>query len=91
MPIQHTTEFSATSEETIQKIATELSGSDRKYAIFKAVYSGGNRPKTAAAIVAIAALPNLTEQVVLQLATPILKLPLIPEHGGDAILEYLLW
>jgi len=70
VPIQHTTEFSATSEETIQKIATELSGSDRKYAIFKAVYSGGNRPKTAAAIVAIAALPNLTEQVVLQLATP---------------------
>ncbi len=67
MPIQHTTEFSATSEETIQKIATELSGSDRKYKIFKAIYSGGNKPKAAAAL---AARTLLTEQVVLQLATP---------------------
>lgn len=67
MTIQHTTEFSATSEETIQKIATELSTSDRKYRVFQAVYSGGNKPKDAAAL---AEATSLTEMVVLQLATP---------------------
>jgi hypothetical protein len=67
VPIQHTTEFSATSEETIQKIAKELAASDRKYKVFKAVYSGGNKPKTAAAL---AALTSLDEKVVLELATP---------------------
>jgi hypothetical protein len=65
--IQHTTEFSATSEETIQKIATELSASDRKYRVFEAVYSGGNKPKDADAV---AALTGLDRVSVLQLATP---------------------
>lgn len=67
MTIQHTTEFSATSEETIQKIATELAASDRKYKIFKAIYSGGNKPKDAAIL---SGLTCLSEMVVLQLATP---------------------
>jgi len=65
--IQPTTEFSATSEETIQKIATELSTSDRKYRVFEAIYSGGNKPKDA---VALAVTTGLSEMVVLQLATP---------------------
>ena len=67
MPIQHTTEISATSEETIQKIATELSTSERKYRVFEAIYSGGNKPKDAATL---SAKTGLTEMVVLQLATP---------------------
>jgi hypothetical protein len=67
LTIQHTTEFSATSEETIQKIATELAASERKYEIFKAVYSGGNKPKPAAVL---ASLTHLDEKVVLDLATP---------------------
>jgi hypothetical protein len=67
LTIQHTTEFSATSEETIQKIATELSRSDRKYRVFKAVYSGGNKPKDA---LALAAKTNLNDMAVRQLATP---------------------
>lgn len=67
MTIQHTTEFSATSEETIQKIATELGASDRKYNIFKAIYSGGNKPKDAAVL---HELTGLSEMAVLQLATP---------------------
>jgi hypothetical protein len=67
LTIQHTTEFSATSEETIQKIATELSTSDRKYRVFEAIYSGGNKPKDA---VALAATTSLSEMAVLQLATP---------------------
>jgi len=67
LTIQHTTEFSATSEETIQKIATELSTSDRKCRVFKAIYSGGNKPKDA---VVLAAKTHLTEMVVLQLASP---------------------
>lgn len=67
MTIQHTTEFSATSEETIQKIATELSKSDRKYRVFEAIYSGGNKPKDA---VALSATTSLSEMAVLQLATP---------------------
>ena len=65
--IQHVTEFSASSEETIHKIAEELAKSDRKFKVFEAVYSGGNKPKNAAAL---AALTGLTETVVLQLATP---------------------
>lgn len=67
MTIQHVTEFSASSEETIHKIAEELAKSDRKLKVFEAVYSGGNKPKNAAAL---AALTGLTETVVLQLATP---------------------
>jgi hypothetical protein len=65
--IQHVTEFSASSEETIHKIAEELATSERKLKVFEAVYSGGNRPKNAAAL---AALTAFTETVVLQLATP---------------------
>jgi hypothetical protein len=65
--MQHTTEFSATSEETIQKIATDLSGSERKYRVFRAVYSGGNKPKDADAL---AVLTDLDRVSVLQLATP---------------------
>jgi hypothetical protein len=67
MTIQQTSEFSATSEETIQKISTELSTSDRKYRVFMAIYSGGNKPKNAAAL---ATITGLSEMVVLQLATP---------------------
>lgn len=67
MTIQHVTEFSASSEETIHKIAEELAKSDRKLKVFEAVYSGGNKPKNAAAL---AALTGFTETVVLQLATP---------------------
>jgi hypothetical protein len=67
LTIQHVTEFSASSEETIHKIAEELATSERKLKVFEAVYSGGNRPKNAAAL---AALTGLTETVVLQLATP---------------------
>jgi hypothetical protein len=67
MPIQHTTEFAATSEESIQAIAAELSTSDRKFRVFKAVYSGGNKPKTAATL---SAKTGLSEVTVLQLATP---------------------
>lgn len=67
MPIQHTTEFVATSEESIQTIANELATSDRKYKVFEAVYSGGNKPKTAATI---AGRTGLSEVAVLQLATP---------------------
>jgi hypothetical protein len=67
VPIQHTTEFVATSEESIQTIAKELLTSDRKYKVFEAIYSGGNKPKTAATI---AAATGLSEVPVLQLATP---------------------
>jgi hypothetical protein len=67
LTIQHTTEFVATSEETIQKIATDLAGSGRKFRVFKAIYSGGGKPKDAALL---AKRTHLIEMVVLQLATP---------------------
>ena len=67
MPIQHTTEFVATSEESIQTIAKELATSGRKYKVFAAIYSGGNKPKTAATI---ADATGLSEVAVLQLGTP---------------------
>ncbi len=67
MTIQHVTEFSASSEETIHKIAEELATSERKLKVFEAIYSGGNKPKNAAAL---AALTGFNETVVLQLATP---------------------
>jgi hypothetical protein len=67
MTIQHTTEFAATSPEVIQAIATELAVSNRKFLVFRAIYSGGSKPKTAAAI---AAKTGLSEGTVLQLATP---------------------
>lgn len=67
MTIQHTTEFVATSEETIQKIANDLCTSDRKFRVFKAIYSGGGKPKDAKFL---AKETHLSEMVVLQLATP---------------------
>jgi hypothetical protein len=67
LSIQPTTEFVATSEESIQTIAKELATSDRKYKTFEAIYSGGNKPKTAAII---AARTGLSELTILQLATP---------------------
>ena len=67
MTIQHTTEFVATSEETIQKIANDLHASDRKLRVFKAIYSGGGKPKDAKVL---ARETHLSEMVVLQLATP---------------------
>jgi hypothetical protein len=67
MPIQHTTEFAATSPEVTRAIVQDLRRSQRKYQVFEAVYSGGNRPKTANML---AAKTGLTEIAVLQLATP---------------------
>lgn len=67
MTIQQTTEFVATSEETIQKIANDLRTSDRKFCVFKAIYSGGGKPKDAKFL---AKETHLSEMVVLQLATP---------------------
>jgi hypothetical protein len=67
LSIHHTTEFAATSEETIQTIAAELATSDRKFRLFKAVYSGGNKPKTAAEL---STKTHLSEIGVLQLGTP---------------------
>jgi len=67
MPIQHTTEFAATSPEVTRAIVQDLRGSPRKYRVFEAVYGGGNRPKTANIL---AAKTGLTEVAVLQLATP---------------------
>ena len=67
MTIQHTTEFVATSEETIQKIANDLGTSDRKFRVFEAIYSGGGKPKDAKFL---AKETRLSEMVVLQLATP---------------------
>lgn len=67
MPIQHTTEFAATSPEVTRAIVQDLRTSDRRYRVFEAVYSGGNKPKDASTL---AAKTNLTEMAVLQLATP---------------------
>jgi hypothetical protein len=70
LTIQHVTEFSASSEETIHKIAEELATSERKLKVFEAIYSGGNRPKNAAAL---AALTGFTETDVFQISTPMAK------------------
>lgn len=67
MSIQQTTEFAATSPEVTRAIVQDLRTSDRKYRVFEAVYSGGNRPKDASVL---AAKTGLTEVAVLQLATP---------------------
>ncbi len=67
MSVIPTTEFAATSEESIQAIANELSTTERKVKVFKAIYSGGNKPKTASDI---SLSTGLTEIAVLQLATP---------------------
>jgi hypothetical protein len=65
--IQATTEFAATSPEVTHAIVEELRKSDRKYRVFEAVYSGGNKPKDATLL---AKKTGLTEIAVLQLATP---------------------
>jgi TIR domain len=67
MPIQQTTEFAATSPEVTRAVVQNLRTSDRRYRVFEAVYSGGNRPKDASAL---AVKTGLTEVAVLQLATP---------------------
>lgn len=67
MPIQPTTEFAATSPEVTRAIVQELRASDRRYRVFEAVYSGGNKPKNAEVL---RKKTGLTEIAVLQLATP---------------------
>jgi hypothetical protein len=67
MPIQQTTEFAATSPEVTRAVVQSLRASDRRYKIFEAVYSRGNKPKDARAL---ATKTGLTEVAVLQLATP---------------------
>lgn len=67
MSIQQTTEFAATSPEVMRAIVEDLRTSDRRYRVFEAVYSGGNRPKDASVL---AAKTGLAEVAVLQLATP---------------------
>jgi len=65
--IQNTTEFAATSPEVTRAIVQELRTSDRRFRVFEAVYSGGNRPKDASVL---AAKTGLTEVAALQVATP---------------------
>jgi TIR domain len=65
--IQHTTEFAATSPHVVRAILDELQTSPRKRLVFEAVYSGGNKPKTARFL---ASKTGLSEVAVLQLATP---------------------
>lgn len=67
MPIQHTTEFAATSPEVMRAIVDELRRSPRKYAVFEAIYGGGNKPKDAKTLAGRTGLPEIA---VLQLATP---------------------
>lgn len=67
MPIQHTTEFAATSPEVTRTIVEELQSSPRKRMVFEAVYSGGNKPKNAKSL---ATRTGLSEVAILQLATP---------------------
>ncbi|MGH9425524.1 MAG: hypothetical protein ACRD2L_04355 [Terriglobia bacterium] len=67
MALQHTREFAATAEKTKLAIAAELAASPRKLGIFQAVYSGGNKPKSAVDLVATTGLGRV---VVLQLASP---------------------
>lgn len=66
-PIQQTTEFAATSPEVTRAIIDDLRGSDRRFKVFEAIYSGGNRPKDARTL---AAKTGLSDIAVLQLATP---------------------
>jgi TIR domain len=67
MAIQPTTEFAATSPDVTRGIVQDLRKSDRRYKVFQAVYSGGNKPKDARVL---ATKTGLTEMAVLQLATP---------------------
>lgn len=88
MVIQHTTEFAATSPEVMRAIVDELRRSPRKYSVFEAIYSGGNKPKGAAIL---AAKTGLSEIAVLQLATPMAHkqfLEQVKENGRVAFKKY---
>jgi hypothetical protein len=63
MAIQQTREFSAAPVE----IARELAKSERKFKIWRAIYAGGKRPKTAKSL---EALTQLSTQAILALASP---------------------
>lgn len=67
MAIQHTTEFPATSGNVIEAIVNELRSSPRKFEVFQAVYSGGNKPKNAKLL---SETTRLSVVAVLQLASP---------------------
>lgn len=81
MPIQHTTEFAATSTGVIRAIVEELQSSPRKRMVFEAIYSGGNKPKDAKLL---ASKTGLSEIAVLQLATPMAHKQYFEQvrHGG---------
>lgn len=63
MTLQHTRDFSVDT----QRIARELSTSERKFKVFRAVYSGGSKPKDA---FTIAAATEMDRMSVLQVASP---------------------
>jgi TIR domain-containing protein len=88
MAIQHTTEFAATSPEVMRTIVEELRRSPRKYSVFQAIYSGGNKPKDATVL---AAKTGLSEIAVLQIATPMAHkqfLEQVKENGRVAFKKY---
>jgi hypothetical protein len=88
MAIQHTTEFAATSPEVMRTIVEELRRSPRKYSVFEAIYSGGNKPKDATVL---AAKTGLSEIAVLQMATPMAHkqfLEQVKENGRVAFKKY---
>ena len=88
MAIQHTTEFAATSPEVMRTIVEELRRSPRKYSVFEAIYSGGNKPKDATVL---AAKTGLSEIAVLQMATPMANkqfLEQVKENGRVAFKKY---
>jgi hypothetical protein len=88
MAIQHTTEFAATSPEVMRTIVEELRRSPRKYSVFEAIYSGGNKPKDATVL---AAKTGLSEIAVLQMATPMAHkqfLEQVRENGRVAFKKY---
>jgi TIR domain len=88
MVIQHTTEFAATSPEVMRTIVEELRRSPRKYSVFEAIYSGGNKAKDATIL---AAKTGLSEIAVLQIATPMAHkqfLEQVKENGRVAFKKY---
>lgn len=88
MAIQHTTEFAATSPEVMKTIVEELRRSPRKYSVFEAIYSGGNKSKDATIL---AAKTGLSEIAVLQMATPMAHkqfLEQVKENGRVAFKKY---
>jgi hypothetical protein len=88
MAIQPTTEFAATSPEVMRTIVEELRRSPRKYSVFEAIYSGGNKPKDARVL---AAKTRLSEIAVLQMATPMAHkqfLEQVKENGRVAFKKY---